>query len=250
MTRMQWKWKKTASTSLFVLLCILMTGCALFGETNQGNVQGAGEGDAGMAEQGPAVMENSDGQMVFDMTLEDFTDQYNIVYRYEYGESFLPSAYQWAFYNTMAVHGDNAAICYHFSEDERVRAVPVISVFVPEMDAHVQQIMVSYDDHSYSIPTYEMYEELCFYTLKVMLPTLRDEELTKLYTEVNVLADENITYVPYAANAVPCTLYHKDGIGVYPYYCVGEELHLCIIPVTEETLADFEERGTVVRPIE
>lgn len=190
------------------------------------------------------TFENENHQLLFNISIKDFIKSYNSFYSRQHDKDYLPPVYEWPFYNTMAIHSDNETLCYHFSEDESIRAIPKISVFVPVNDDAIQQIMISYDDHSYSIPTYEMYEAMCIYTLKTMMPDLEDDEATKLCNQVNTLADENISNVSYSSNIVPCALYYKEGVGVYPYYCIGEELRFCIIPVTEEKLQEFKERGT------
>lgn len=84
------------------------------------------------------------------------------------------------------------------------------------------------------------------YAIRTMLPDMKEDEAAEICSQVNTIADENISDVPYSSNAVPCALYYKDGVGIYPYYCIGEELRFCIIPVTEETLKEFEKRGTTV----
>lgn len=44
-------------------------------------------------------------------------------------------------------------------------------------------------------------------------------------------------------------LFHKDGIGVYPYFAIGDWEHFCIIPVTEEIIAEFEKKGAQIHEI-
>ncbi len=236
-----------------ILSLMILTGCGADGSTEPGDVSSQSEA---LKEEKEAIsldvttIENGDNQLVFDISMDDFIKSYNSRYHRDHGEDYLPPAQEWPFYNTMAIHSANEVLCYHFSEDEDIRAIPKISVFIPETDDHIQQIIISYDDHSYSIPTYEMYEAMCNYTLKTMLPELEDDEARELCSQINILADENISNMPYSSDAVPVALYHKQGIGVYPYYCIGEELRFCIIPVNEELLLEFEEQGTDVYQID
>ena len=224
---------------------LMLFACSDKGSMEKPQESGVQEAHGKIVTLDVGAMENEAGQIVFNVSIDDFMESFNSIYRSNgNGEDFLPPLHEWPFYNTMAIHADNEVLCHHYSEDESIRAIPKISVFTPVTDDAVQQVIVSYDDHSYSIPTYEMYEELCFYTMKTMLPDMTDDEITALCSRVNTMADENITDVPYSSKAAPCALYHKGGIGIYPYYCIGEELRFCIIPVTEKALQEFRERGT------
>ena len=69
---------------------------------------------------------------------------------------------------------------------------------------------------------------------------------------LNKLAYDNVfpNEKGYNSNSTPCALYYKNGIGLYPYFAIGECVHLCIIPVTQETISDFEARGVRIYEIE
>ena len=86
---------------------------------------------------------------------------------------------------------------------------------------------------------------MCFYTLKVFFPDLSDEKIVDLYKEANRLGNINVFSSEnwYDTGAVPYALFYKDGIGVYPYFAIGDWQRLCIIPITQETLNEFEEKG-------
>ena len=98
---------------------------------------------------------------------------------------------------------------------------------------------------------YELYEEMCFYTLKVFFHNLSDENLTELYKTINQLAYDNIFphEKAYTYDSVPCALYYKDGIGVYPYFAIGQSVKLCILPITDQTLNEFKEKGVAIYEI-
>lgn len=96
---------------------------------------------------------------------------------------------------------------------------------------------------------YELYEEMCFYTIKVLFPDFTDDKIIELYTTLNNLAYNNFTTVKYTSESVPCALYHKNGIGLYPYFAAGERLHLCIIPVTQEYINELEKKGVEIYEI-
>lgn len=49
--------------------------------------------------------------------------------------------------------------------------------------------------------------------------------------------------------SVPSVLFHKNGIGVYPYFAIGDWERFCIIPVTEELLTEFAQKGVELHEI-
>ncbi len=91
-----------------------------------------------------------------------------------------------------------------------------------------------------------IYEELCYYTLKVMFPDLLDDRIRELYTTLNRLAFEHDTNMKYTAESVPCALYYRDNIGLYPYFAWGEDVHLCIIPVTQARIEEMRNKGVEI----
>ena len=99
---------------------------------------------------------------------------------------------------------------------------------------------------------YEKYEEMCFYALKVFLPDLNKEQITKLCKTINEIAYAQIfpNEQGYHVGAVPTTLYYRGNIGVYPYFAIGECVHFCIIPVTPETLDDYQKEGVEIHEIQ
>lgn len=106
--------------------------------------------------------------------------------------------------------------------------------------------------YSYTKQMYTLYEEMCFYTLRVLFPDCSSDKITELYMSLNKLAYDNVfpNEKGYNSNSTPCALYYKNGIGLYPYFAIGECVHLCIIPVTQETISDFEARGVRIYEIE
>lgn len=96
---------------------------------------------------------------------------------------------------------------------------------------------------------YKVYEEMCFYTLKTVFPDLEDEKIINLYTTLNQLAYENVMPVKYASGAVPCALYYRGDIGVYPYFALGDYVRLCVIPVTPQYLDQLRAQGVGVYEI-
>lgn len=202
-----------------------------------------------------SVLDNREDELVFNISIDDYIESYNGYYwKDKKSRYLLPSSndnWRTQILDT-SIHSKHETVYYNFTEDEKVWPLPTISVYVPANSDYIQEITLNFDDHSYTEAMYELYEGMCYYTLKVFFPDLSDDKIIQLYTTLNNLAYDNI--VPheqgYSSNSVPCALYHKDGIGLYPYFAVGECVHLCIIPVTEETINDFEKKGVEIYEIE
>lgn len=129
--------------------------------------------------------------------------------------------------------------------------LPTGSVFTPSDESYVQEIMLNFDDHSYTESMYHLYEQICFYTIKVLFPSFDDAETVELYTKLNELAHQNVflNEQGYSSDSIPVALFYKDGIGLYPYFSIGESVHLCVIPATDHTIAAFETKGTAIYEI-
>ena len=198
------------------------------------------------------ILENRTDELVFDFSIDDFIDSYNGYYWQDNHARYLSSANNWpgVIYET-AIHSNHETICYNFSEDRKIWPLPTITVYVPTNADYVQEVTLNFDDHSYTEAMYDLYEEICFYSLKVFFPDMENEKITELYQTLNHLAYENI--MPhekgYSSDSIPCALYYKDGIGLYPYFAIGESVHLCIIPVTEEIISYYERNGVEVHEI-
>ena len=199
------------------------------------------------------VIENRENELVFNRSLDEFVDCYNRLYDADHNAFYLSKPSEWKnFIYDSSVHSDHKTKLYEFSIDQELWTFPSITAYIPTNKDCIQEITVNFDDHAYSESFYDAYEELCYYTLKVFFPELSNEELTDLYTELNEIGVQNVFDHDqgYEKGCVPCVLYHKNGIGVYPYLAVGEWRHLCIIPVTEERLHDFAEQGVEIHEIQ
>ncbi len=198
------------------------------------------------------VIENRETELVFNRSLNDFIDCYNQHYRTDHHMPYLQPASEWRnLVYPSAIHSEHETILYEFSYNPKIWSQPTITAYVPTNKEYIQEITVNFDEHGYSESFYDAFEELCYYTLKVFFPELSDEQIIHLYTELNMLGDQNVfdNDQGYEKGCIPCVLYHKNGIGVYPYFAVGEWQHLCIIPVTEETRQDFADKGVEIHEI-
>ena len=198
------------------------------------------------------VMENRKNELVFTISTSDYVESYNSYYKVDYCRSLLPPVSQWqCFTYDSAIHSEYETKCYSFTEDEHVYSLPTITVYVPTNDDYIQQITVNFDEHSFTQSGFEQYKEMCYYTMKVFFPDLSDARIMDLCAEIVALGNQNVfsSYEWFSKNAVPFALFYREGIGVYPYFAIGDWEHFCIIPVTEETVTEFGEKGVQIHEI-
>lgn len=191
------------------------------------------------------ILNNRTDELVFSFSINDFIDSYNSFYWKDKKRTYLRPATEWQILEyDRAIHSNHETYYYHFMEDEKNWTLPTMTVYVPSNEDYVQEVTLNFDDHSYTDQMYDLYEEMCFYTLKVFFHDLTDEQITELYETLNQLARDNIfpNEKGYDNNPTPCALYYRDGIGIYPYFAIGQSLRLCIIPVTQQTIHTFEEK--------
>lgn len=199
-----------------------------------------------------AVMDYQEDELVFSFSIDDFIDSFNGYYWEDYESRYLLPSSMWiSFVYESSIHSKYASNYYYFTPDETMWSLPTVSVFTPSDESYVQEIMLSFDDHSYTESMYHLYERTCFYTIKVLFPSFDDTEIVELYTKLNELAYQDIfpNEHGYSSDSIPAALFYKDGIGLYPYFAIGESVHLCVIPVTDQTITAFEAKGTTIYEI-
>ena len=199
-----------------------------------------------------AVMDYQEDELVFSFSIDDFIDSFNGYYWEDYESRYLLPSSMWiSFVYESSIHSKYASNYYYFTPDETMWSLPTVSVFTPSDESYVQEIMLSFDDHSYTESMYHLYERTCFYTIKVLFPSFDDAEIVELYTKLNELAYQNVfpNEQGYSSDSIPVALFYKDGIGLYPYFAIGESVHLCVIPVTDQTITAFEAKGTAIYEI-
>lgn len=196
-----------------------------------------------------AVMEYRENELVFTLSLDGYIACFNEYY----GRGYLTPACEWRHHvQDAAIHSGHETNVYYFTADEKVYSLPTITVYTPANGDYIQEITVNFDDHSYTESDYAQYRQMCFCTLKVFFPELSDASLMELCTEAITLGNRNLFASDewYGSGSVPCALFYKDGIGVYPYFAIGDWARLCVIPVTEQTIANFKQKGVQVYEID
>ena len=198
------------------------------------------------------TVEKRENELVFNFSIDDLIDNYNGYYHCDKGSDFLSPSGEWnSRMLDKGIHSLRESTLYAFSVDPKSWALPTMWVFVTPEDGFVQEITLNFDRHSYSENLYDLFNEICFYTLKVMFPELSDDAITQLYTKVNVQGynDPFPAEKRYGNGSLPHVLYYGDGIGVYPYFALGSYQRLCIIPITEVTLNEFRQKGVEIYEI-
>ena len=199
-----------------------------------------------------AVMDYQGDELIFSFSIDDFIDSFNGYYWADYESRYLLPSSMWiSFVYESSIHSKYASNYLYFTPDETVWSFPTVSVFTPSDESYVQEFMLSFDDHSYTESMYHLYERTCFYTIKVLFPSFDDAEIVELYTKLKELAYQNVfpNEQGYSSDSIPAALFYKDGIGLYPYFAIGESVHLCVIPVTDQTITAFEAKGTAIYEI-
>lgn len=186
-------------------------------------------------------------ELLFAFTLGEWLTAFHNEYDY------INTEEEWLHWGTeRGIHSPYASVYYEIMPDAGTYVLPFLSAYVPsEEDSRVQELMVEFDDHAYQDDAYTLYEELCYHIIHLLLPSLSEEEIRAVYTDLNALSydDLRLNGQKYGSGIIPLRLYHKDGVGIYGHFALGDYVRLCIIPVTEESLQGFAQQGTEIRTL-
>ena len=166
--------------------------------------------------------------------------------------NYLSPSATWLAFFDMTPYFETDSIHHRFSEDEQMGSMPTVSIYTPENSDCIYEIELTFDDHGYQESLYEKFEEICLYSLQVILPALSKNEIDSLYKNLYAQTDDNFwgDYYTYGGTERPLLnmIYYYNGIGLYGYYGAGTA-NICIIPMTQETLIQFEQEGIEIREI-
>lgn len=233
-------------TCLLLALCLLLGAC---GEGQEMTQPPQTEAEPETTEYMPPVLEvlpHREGELVFSLTATEFIALFNGVW----GGEYLTPVEEWkSFVLERGIHAPHETLCRQFSENEKVWSLPTITIYTPPDSDRIQQITVNFDEHSRTEELYGLYEELCRTAAEVFLPESDVEELCRSVIELayeNVFENED----GYSADSRIPVLYYSGGVGVYPYFALGEWVHFVIIPVDKDCLAVLRDAGTEIIEIE
>ena len=198
-------------------------------------------------------VENRKNEFVFNFSADAFIESYNSLYTLKHKSAYLSALEKWQkSTDETGIHSDYETNIYRFSEDEKLWALPTISIYTPSNSISVGEITVNFDWHSYTEKWYKQYKSMCYYTLKTVFPNLSDKQITNLYTKANDSGYEHCFSSEewYENGRLPVEMFFKDNICVYSYFAIGSSQRLCVIPVTEETICKFKGKGVIVYEIE
>ena len=224
---------------LSVFLCVMMTGVLAGCGTTDKEVEdnGSKKAAAEVLKLDVNSVKNDSGEQVFNISLEDFIESFNGVYakgndaeEKDDSAGHLGTVDKWQMYtDSPAVGNHKETTLYVYSQEPEVRSVPQIKIYADSSKSGIYQISLAYDDHSYSPQTYEMYKELCIYTLIVMCGGKTEEEIMDLTEDVLAAVDESFTLEKDEA-AVNDPIYADAVIEIYPYYVAGDTMEIRIVP--------------------
>lgn len=238
---------------------ILMTACSMSDEEQTANAasEPAAAGESALAQKeetsksqnrnnsntAAEVKTDQKGRIFFDLPIHAFISQYNSHCTKNKNGSLLPDAGDWSIYTSeQGIHSDYPALSYLFSNDEAPEFYPTMQINLSEDSGCVQEIAIYYDDHDYREETYREFENMCLYSIKSLYPKADSRQLLEFVKRVNNC--EIPAGREYEHGIIPSILYHKDGIGIYPYRRGWASMYFCLIPVTKDRLRKFEEQGT------
>lgn len=201
----------------------------------------------------PLVQEYHSRDVVFSVTLEEYIRCFNSLFERQFQLGFFPSSGDWSIsHRNKGIHTDYPVMEFRFCEDPQVFSLPTVTVYTPLEERFIQELNVNFDEHSYTEEGYQRYRLLCAHTLKVFFPELGWEAAWDLCDETLSIGNEHIFSSGewYTSGAMPYALFYKEGVGVYSYDAIGDWRHFCVIPLTEERLREFEEKGVVLYEME
>ena len=172
----------------------------------------------------------SGANLVFNFSINRYIAQYNLYYRKDNNKDYLPSA-----------NGTNS---YNFKEDEKIITFPELAITTDGYSDKVRRITIAFDWHSYSKPILDKHGMMCYYALRTVFQDLSNDEIRKLYSKAMDIGYENPRDEWYNFDsAVPYALFYKGNVGVYTYFALGQSEYFCIIPITEDVITNYSNKG-------
>lgn len=155
-------------------------------------------------------------ETTFSFTIDDFIEQYNRLYEADHGEKYLSLS--------------DSELQYVFPEDDSALSAPRLCV-TSDDNGYVKSIGLKFDWHSYSDTLLDEYTLMCFYSMKVFLPDLSDEELTEL---CNAVIDTGYDNPVDRESEDPYAVFYTGDIGIQTRFAIGSSQVISIIPLTDD----------------
>lgn len=193
------------------------------------------------------ALETKGDEPVFAGTADDFINLFNMLWRTENKSNYLNPVSEWQSCKfPSSIHYNGECNYYYFTENEKIWSLPSIAIYTPVNSDNILQVTVSFDDHSFSEQTYELYEKLCYYTIKTFISGITDAQAENLCSEINKLAYDNMVSNGrgYDSTIDIPVAYSYNTLIVYPYFAAGDMVRFTIIPADDTRMSELENKGT------
>lgn len=190
---------------------------------------------------------------VFSVTLEDYIRCFNSLFQRQFQSDYFPDSGSWDIsHSGKGIHTHYPVLEFRFSEDPQVFSLPTVTVHTPMEEHRIQELIINFDEHSYTQEGYRRYRLLCADTLNVFLPELSREAALALCDQILELGNEHVfsSQEWYTNGALPYALFYKGNVGVYSYDAIGDWRHFCVIPLTRQRRGELEEKGVILYEME
>lgn len=196
---------------------------------------------------------NNAGERVFSVDVGAFIESYNGYYYEDYGERYLRDEAAWQTERQPAgMHFPEETDAFTYCLDFSKWTLPRMTAYASVTDGKLRELVCNYDDHSYSLPTFAMYEEMCAYALRCFLPDMDRETAQSWVTAINKVGDENTfnSDKQYRSAATkPTDLFVHEDVGVFSYVAIGAPLNFCVIPVDSAMLEAYRAAGVRIHTL-
>lgn len=241
---------------VWAALCCLVVFFVAAASSRQPTAQDAAE--AGIPAPQLPLLDSSLRQVhgndpAFCAALDDFIRCFNSVFEQRNGTGYFSDSNQWLVSSlSEGIHSPYPARQFRFSEDGAVLSLPTFTVYTPLEERCIQEITINFDEHSYTQVGYQRYRELCICLLLTFFPELSSANAEKICDSILRIGNEtgygSDTW--FGHDAVPPAIFHENSIGLYPYEAIGDWRRFCVIPVTQECLEAFRQKGSVLYELE
>jgi len=185
--------------------------------------------------------------LTFSFTIDDFSKNYNHIYRQIYNEDFFRIMDKWEIFNeNTSPFYSKECNYYRFNREPTILTYPTISIYTDITNQYVYGLTIDFDDHGYSPSLYNAYEKQCFFSIKTLLPFIDDNNLMNMISDLNQSAYENVKIDALQSSTVPDILYLYESVGIFSYFAIGDYLHICIIPVDQTIIGNYSSSGTII----
>lgn len=197
--------------------------------------------------------EAGESGLTFSDSISNYISSFNSIYQQIYATDYLTPLSDWPHFLDISTYFEYASVHFRFSADEQLWSIPTISIYTPQDEDCIYEIELTFDDHGYQESLYEEFEKICFCSLKTVLPELSNTDISDLYEKLYSQTNENFwgEYYTYGETERPAlnTIYQYGTVGLYGYYGAGTA-NICVIPLTQETIAQLEQEGVEIVEIE